>query len=145
MDGTVDLLDVNVWLALGVPDHPRHHRARRYWYEESGSEVAFCRITALGFLRLTTHPVVMGDEPLTVPEAWDAYQDFRRLPEVILSPEPEGCERYLETWATGEPPSRHQWTDAYLAAFATAAAFRLVTFDRGFKRFPDLHLFRLEG
>lgn len=144
MDGAIDLPDVNVWLALGVPDHPRHWRARRYWYEESGRELAFCRITALGFLRLTTNPVVMGDEPLTVADAWDAYQDFRRLPEVILAPEPEGCERFLGDWAMGASRSRHHWTDAYLAAFATAAGFRLVTFDRDFRRFPDLGLLRLE-
>lgn len=144
MDGPVDLPDVNVWLALGVPDHPHHHRVRRYWYVESAGELAFCRITALGFLRLTTNPSVMRDEPLTVPEAWEAYLDFRRLPEVILAPEPEGCEGFLEAWATGESPSRHHWTNAYLAAFATASDFRLVTFDRDFTRFPDLDLLRLE-
>ena len=145
MDAPIDLPDVNVWLALGVPDHPRHRRARHYWHQESGRELAFCRITALGFLRLTTNPVVMGDEPLTVPEAWQAYQDFRRLPEVSFAPEPAGCERFLESWATEATPSRHHWTDAYLAAFATEGTFRLVTFDRDFTRFPDLDLLRLEG
>lgn len=144
MDGQADLPDVNVWLALGVPDHSLHRRARRYWYEESGRELAFCRITALGFLRLITNSSVMGDEPLTVPQAWEAYLAFRRLPEVILAPEPEGSETLLEAWATDGNPSRHHWTDAYLAAFATAGAFRLVTFDRDFTRFPDLDLLRLE-
>jgi hypothetical protein len=26
-----DLLDLNVWLALVVPEHPHHGAARRYW------------------------------------------------------------------------------------------------------------------
>ena len=30
------------------------------------------------------------------------------------------------------------WTDAYLAAFAKCAELRLVTFDKGFTRFPGL-------
>lgn len=144
MDGPVDLPDVNVWLALGVPDHPRHERARRYWYEESGRQLAFCRITALGFLRLITNPAVMGDQPLTVPKAWKAYAEFRGLPEVIVATEPEQCDSFLEAWATTGTPSRRHWTDAYLAAFAKAGGFRLVTFDQDFTRFPDLDLLRLD-
>jgi hypothetical protein len=141
----VDLVDVNVWLALGFADHPHHERARRYWYEESGRELAFCRITALGFLRLSTHPTVMGGRPLTVAEAWRAYGAFRELPEVILAAEPLGCESLLEGWAVGPRPSRRGWTDAYLAAFARAGGLRLVTFDSDFSRFEELELLRLEG
>jgi hypothetical protein len=29
----VDLLDLNVWFALLVPEHPFHPRARAYWEE----------------------------------------------------------------------------------------------------------------
>jgi predicted nucleic acid-binding protein len=32
------------------------------------------------------------------------------------------------------PSGPNFWTDAYLAAFATAAGYTVVTFDRGFKR-----------
>jgi predicted nucleic acid-binding protein len=32
------------------------------------------------------------------------------------------------------------WTDAYLAAFAMDADFRLITFDRGMGRWPGLAL-----
>lgn len=30
------------------------------------------------------------------------------------------------------------WTDAYLAAYARAGGLTVVTFDRGFRQFPDL-------
>lgn len=145
MAGSIDLPDVNVWLALTVPDHPHHARARRYWHEESSAEVAFCRMTALASLRLLTNRTVMGGEPLTVPAAWSLYRELRALPEVTLVREPEGCEKLLETWTLGESPSALLWTDAYLAAFASAGALRLVSFDRDLTRFEGLDLLRLEA
>jgi hypothetical protein len=57
----------------------------------------------------------MGGQPLTVSQAWQAYGAFRRLPEVLLADEPEGCEAWLERWAMGNRPTPRQWTDAYLA------------------------------
>jgi len=141
----LDLLDVNVWLALSLPDHPHHSRAHRYWFEEAASEQAFCRVTALAFVRLCAQPRVMADAPLSVAEAWQAYRAWRDLPEVFLAHEPQGCEARLETWAVeGHFPAR-LWTDAYLAAFALAGGFRLVTFDRDFARFPDLELLHLRA
>src|SRR5579872_6731962 len=59
----IDLPDINLWLALSVGDHAHHERAERYWYDESAEEIAFCRITALGFLRLCTNSSVMSGAP----------------------------------------------------------------------------------
>lgn len=140
----VDLPDVNVWLAFSMADHAHHPRARHYWYEEAGDQLAFCRTTALGFLRLSTNSKVMAGQPLTVAEAWNAYGAFRRLPEVLLVDEPEDCEAWLGNWALGKQPAPRHWTDAYLAAFATAGNFRLVSFDRDFTRFDGLQLLKLE-
>ncbi len=144
MPGRVDLLDINVWLAFAVADHPHHQRARRYWRAESSDEVAFCRVTALGFVRLATNPHVMGGDPLTVQKAWQAYAAFRRLPEVIFVAEPDGCESILERWVMRGDVTARLWTDAYLAAFAKARGSRLVSFDRDFARFDGLDLVVLE-
>lgn len=144
MAGPIDLPDVNVWLALSAVDHPHHERARHYWYEESGERLAFCRVTALGLLRLSTNASAMNGHPLTVAQAWQVYHDFRSLPDVLLVEEPEGCEIWLERWALGSRPSPRQWTDAYLAAFASSAGFRMVSFDGDFTRFDTLDLLRLE-
>jgi toxin-antitoxin system PIN domain toxin len=143
--GRTDLPDINVWLALSVADHPHHQRARRYWYEEAGDQLAFCRLTVLGFLRLSTNATVMGGQPLTVAQAWQAYDAFRRLPEVRLVPEPDRCEDWLELWALGAHSKPRQWTDAYLAAFASSGGLRLVSFDRDFTDFDGLDLLRLES
>lgn len=37
------------------------------------------------------------------------------------------------------------WTDAYLAAFAKEHQYELVTFDRGFERWRDIHASILIG
>src|SRR4051794_41671763 len=93
--GRLDLPDVGVWLAFDVPEHPHFARARRYWADEAAGRIAFCRLTMLGFLRLTTNRAVMSGRPLTVPEAWHDYLAFRQLPEVESLEEPAGCEAVL--------------------------------------------------
>ena len=144
MPAATDLPDINVWLALSVPDHPHHPRTRRYWHNEAADRIAFCRITCLGYVRLSTTAAPMQGQPLTVPQAWSAYRALRQLPEVAFASEPPGCEAQLESWAMAAALSPRQWTDAYLAAFARAGGYRVVSFDRDFARFPGLELLRLE-
>ncbi len=145
MAGRIDLPDINVWLAFSVADHTHHLRARQYWYEEAADQLAFCRVTALGFLRLATLSAAMGGRPLTVRQAWQAYSEFRRLPEVRLVAEPEDCEAWLGEWALGGRSTPRGWTDAYLAAFARAGGLRLVSFDGDFNQFEGLDFLRLSG
>jgi toxin-antitoxin system PIN domain toxin len=144
MSPTADLPDVNVWLAISLPDHPHHLAAQRYWAETSADVLAFCRVTALGYLRLLCNKVTMAGRPLEVPDAWHAYRSFRRLPEVVLAPEPEGCEELLGKRAIAGEFTPRLWTDAYLAAFATAGGFRLVSFDGDFDGFKNLDRLRLK-
>ena len=65
----IDIPDLNLWLALIDADHAHHARARRYWEQEATSEIAFCRVTMLGLLRLLTNSRVMGGAPFTSAEA----------------------------------------------------------------------------
>jgi predicted nucleic acid-binding protein len=57
----VDLLDLNVWFALLVPEHPFHPRARAYW--EEASDPFLVRVTALGLLRLPQAPTRSPPHP----------------------------------------------------------------------------------
>lgn len=139
-----DLLDLNVWLALSASEHPFHPRARQYWREEAGDRLVFCRVTMLGFLRLTTNATAMGGQPLTAREAWAAYVTWRRLDYVSLAPEPDGCEALLADWGEREIVPPRLWTDAYIAAFAMKGAYRVVTFDQDFKRFDGLEVLLLD-
>src|SRR5277367_6226120 len=65
--------DINVWIALAYDGH-EHHRAAAVWFAGLNEEIAyFCRLTQLGFLRLLTHPSVMGGEVRSQAEAWRTY------------------------------------------------------------------------
>ena len=140
---TLDLLDASVWLPLLVADHPHHRRATEYWSNEAPDQVAFCRITAMGLLRLLTNRTVMAHQVLTVPAAWERYRALRALPEVAFLREADGLEEQLEQWLQGPGFTPAQWTDAYLAAFAHTGHCRLVAFDDDFRRFSGLSFFHL--
>jgi uncharacterized protein len=140
----MDLLDINVWLALVDERHVHHTRARHYWEKEAADKLAFCRVTMLGFLRLSTHAQVMPN-PLTVEEAWAIYRQFLSLPVVCLLAEPPGTDTHFEGVSTGGGFVHRLWTDAYLAALAQTSASRLVSFDADFNRFTGLNFLYLSG
>ena len=60
MTTTVDLPDLNVWLALACPDHSHHRQALHYWEQQAAEQVLFCTVTALGLVRLVCQPKLMG-------------------------------------------------------------------------------------
>ena len=138
MPARIDLPDVNFWLGYSVADHVHHERAKAYWHDVSAERVAFCRITALGFLRLSTNANVMAGAPLSVAEAWRAYVALRRAPEIELAAEPADCEAAIERIVLGAVLPARMWTDAYLAAFAISGKMRLISFDADFGRFDGL-------
>jgi toxin-antitoxin system PIN domain toxin len=138
-----DLLDVNVWLAITIPEHPHHPRALRFWHDESGERLAFCRVTTLAFLRLLTNATVMDGKPLSAGEAWDTHRAWLRRNDVVTAREPAGCDAILGVWVGNGIIQPRLWTDAYLAAFARSGDMRLVTFDHDYRRFESLDLLEL--
>ena len=91
-------------------------------------------------LRLLTNSSVMGRAPRTIVQAWETLAQLRADRRSVFAIEPDGIEaawRQLMTQAGVGPSS---WTDAYLAAFAEAHSYSLVTFDTGFQRWPALKL-----
>jgi len=140
----MDLPDINVWLALVDERHAHHTRARHYWEHEAADKLAFCRVTMLGFLRLSTHAQVMQN-PLSPEEAWATYRQFLTMPVVCLLAEPAGTDTHFEGLSTNSAFVHRLWTDAYLAAFAQANPCRLVSFDADFKRFAGLSFLHLSA
>jgi uncharacterized protein len=133
-----DLLDVNVWLALSSADHVHHANARQYWQENADDTRAFCWATAMATLRLFTNETASAGKTLPAREAWQALQRWLGHPGVEMMAEPEHLDEMLGHWAQRLPLRGGDWTDAYLAAFAVVGGYRLVSFDRGFRRFPEL-------
>ena len=139
-----DLPDVNVWLALSVQDHPHHVRATTYWRGEGAAERLFCRTTWLALPRLLSDRRVLGGRALDGPSAWGILQQWEAQPRVAFRDELAGTEELLRGWSGSLDLRGGDWTDAYLAALAIAGDLRLVTFDRGFERFPGLSWLHLE-
>ena len=125
------LPDVNVWVALAAERHV-HHRIARQWFSSLQDEdLAFCRVTQMGFLRLLTNKHVMQDEVLAPEGAWRAYRAVRSDRRVVYLLEPGNfSEDGWEVFTEGQSSSPNRWTDAYLSALAQAARLTLVTFDK---------------
>lgn len=139
------LADVNVRVALAVVDHT-HHVAAMEWLEKSDADdIAFCRVTQNGFLRLLTNRRVLGDDVLTAPRAWDVYDMLRRNSRVVFASEPHGLETAWREATRHSHTGPNFWTDAYLTAFAFAKEYTLVTFDRALARQRRAHIRLLES
>ncbi len=75
--------------------------------------------------------------------AWEEFERWLELPEVVFLLEPEGLHGRFKVFAEQLDLGQASWTDAYLAAFAVAGGYRVVTFDGGFGRYAGLDLLRL--
>jgi toxin-antitoxin system PIN domain toxin len=139
-----DLPDVNVWLALTLPDHPHHDLAQSYWRGVGPRRVAFCQITAHGFLRQISDPRVAVQAPATADQGWAALKRLRALPEVTYATETVATHAIIEDWVARSVFTPRMWTDAQLGAIAKAYGYRLITLDRDFLRFPGLDVLLLE-
>ncbi len=140
------LCDVNVLLAL-CSDRHVHHGVACQWAEGVAKrhEVAVCRVTQLGLLRLLNNPAVMKEEALSTEECWRVYETLMEDERFVFRAEPAGLEGALKKATLPQSFAPKLWQDAYLAAFAMGAGLQLVTFDRGFRNFGGLNCRVLEG
>ncbi|MCP9810041.1 VapC toxin family PIN domain ribonuclease [Cyanobium sp. HWJ4-Hawea] len=113
MTDSADLPDLNVWLALAAAQHPHHAQALHYWEKHASSQVLFCTVTALGLTRLLSQPKLMGEAVMNSAEASALLLAFCKQPGVRM------------------------------ATLTIANGWRLVSFDRDFKRFENLNWLQL--
>lgn len=134
--------DINVWVALTYEGHA-HHTTAVNWFTtlDQDSSLIFCRFTQLGLLRLLTTEAVMGDEAMTQPEAWAAYDRWQQDERVELMDEPSGLELRFRSLTRLRHSAAKQWADSYLAAFAATGQLTLVTFDRALRTKVKLLVF----
>jgi uncharacterized protein len=123
------LLDVNVLLALVAARHQHHGHAAAFAEQAEESQLALCRITQMGLLRLLTNKQVLAEDTLNAKEAWAIYEALSRDPRFKFLDEPRDLDqKWRELSETrGRGPSR--WTDDYLIAFAQLRGLKLVTLD----------------
>jgi uncharacterized protein len=123
------LPDVNVWIALYSPGHIHHAMALAWFDRTIESELVFCRVTQMGFLRLLTNRHVMGINALSPSNAWTALDEFFNVARIFFAKEPPGLETTWRAMMERLGLGSNAWTDAYLIAFAAQAGVTLVTFD----------------
>lgn len=139
------LCDANVWLALALSKHV-HHKAALDWLQtvQAPHSLVFCRATQQALLRLLTNASVLrpyGNPPLTNREAWSVYEAFLADDRITFrADEPAGVEPLWKELAVRKTASSKLWMDAYLAAFALAGRYSLVTMDTAFHQFGGLNL-----
>jgi toxin-antitoxin system PIN domain toxin len=124
--------DVNVWVVLTIK-HIHQTIALDWWRRERGS-IGFCRFTQIGLLRLLTTSEVMDGKPLTMKQAWNAYDALAGDERVEFISEPPAVEKAFRGLSSSTHASPKLWADAYLTAFASECGARLVTFDRSLAR-----------
>ena len=139
------LCDSSLWLALALSKHALHQAARA-WFEsvDERASVVFCRATQQTFLRLLTNASVFrpyGNPPLTNRRAWDVYEALLADDRIAFrAEEPGGLEAHWKRFASRGTASPKLWMDAYLAAFALAGGYRMVTTDSAFEQFRGVDL-----
>lgn len=142
------LPDVNIWLALALSGHS-HHQAARKWLDvhETAASIFFCRQTQQGLVRLLTTAEVLscyGIPPLTNRAAWEVIDRFMEDERIGFAGEPAGVEVAWKSLAIRDKHSPKLWMDAWLAAFAMASGFEMVTTDKAFKQFKGLKLMLIQ-
>lgn len=135
------LSDINVLLALVAESHARHKEVRRWWEQQSPeTPIYICRPVQMGLLRLMSSEAALGDEALTLSQAWAVYATLLASGRFAFAMEPQGLDARWEKFCRPFRRSPKVVMDAYLAAFAHAGGYRLTTMDRAFSQFAELDL-----
>ena len=95
--------------------------------------ILFGRFTQLALLRLLTTEAVTGRDVLTMRAARDLYDQCCADERIAFLAEPDSLDLRLRNFSTNRHASPKIWADAHLAAFASAAGLKLVTFDKAFR------------
>lgn len=128
--------DINVWLAIVVERHVLNRPASAWWNQDQSDTIGFCRFTQLGLLRHLTNAATMKGLPLTNRQAWRIFETLQTDARVGCFPESPALDGLFRTYSDVNQAATNLWGDAYLAAYAAVNGATLVTFDRGFSRYP---------
>jgi uncharacterized protein len=128
--------DINVWLAIVVERHVFNGPASAWWNQDQSDAIVFCRFTQLGLLRHLTNAATMKGSPLTNRQAWKILETLQTDARVRFFPEWPALDGLLKSYSDVNQAATNVWGDAYLAAYAAVNEATLVTFDKGFAKYP---------
>ena len=100
------------------------------WIDKETDDIAFCRVTQIGLLRLLSNPAIMGEDAINRSHAWRIYDQLWADERVVWTDEPAELDAVWRAISARDDKSHKLWTDDYLAAFAQAGDGTLITLDR---------------
>jgi toxin-antitoxin system PIN domain toxin len=134
------LVDVGVWLAAVWGRHV-HYPVASEWINGQADDLAFCRVTQMGLLRLLSNPAIMGGDAVDRSQAWRLFDRLWSDERVLWAEEPDGLNAVWRAISARDDKSHRLWTDDYLAAFAQASDLTLATLDRKLPgRYPSVRV-----
>ena len=131
--------DVNLLIAAAVDGHPHHETAVSYVRRalSSPEPLGIPSVVISGFVRICTDRRVLI-RPMSPTQAVDFVDVILSTPgSTVLQPQARHWEVFSDLVRVHQPRSADV-TDVYLAALAIEQNATLVSFDRGFARFPEL-------
>jgi toxin-antitoxin system PIN domain toxin len=132
-------LDVNALLASVAERHVHHQRCAAWWKTRDPADpLLICRAVQSALLRLLCTAAVMGSDVQTLPQAWALYAALLRCGGFAFALEPRGVDVLWEQLCRPFKSSPKVVADAYLAAFAIAGTYTLVTLDEAFAKYEGL-------
>jgi toxin-antitoxin system PIN domain toxin len=124
----VNLLDVNLLIALAWPSHIHHEQAHKWFDENASSGWATCPLTQCGFIRVSSNKNIIP-YAVSPQEAISALRDIVAMENHAFWPDS------ISWFSNRSLPhelivGHHQVTDAYLLGLAIKNKGRLATLDR---------------
>ena len=131
--------DVNLLVHAYNSGSPDHDRAREWWEDalSDPAPVGLPWVVILGFIRITTHPRVLGN-PLTPDAACGHAESWLAQPNALLIHPGERHATVLISLLKHLGSAGNLTTDAHLAALAIEHQAELHSSDADFARFPGL-------
>jgi uncharacterized protein len=137
------LVDIGVWLAAVWGRHV-YQPVAADWFAGETDDIAFCRVTQMGLLRLLSNPAILGQDAIDRSQAWRTYDLLWADERVHWADEPAELDAVWRAISARDDKSHKLWTDDYLAAFAQASDAILVTLDSKVPaRYPSVRVERL--
>lgn len=140
------LADANVLIALLHARHALSGRAVAWLQsQDEPASILLCRVAQMAALRVLTNPAWLKEDVLPAAAVWDAWDLLLTDDRFAQVREPTHLDEEWRLLTRALPVGRCAETDTWFAAFALAGGHRLVTFDRGFRRFAGLDVEIVEG
>lgn len=130
---------MNVLVSAALPDHADHAVARA-WLDQVLADrrpFAVSELVLSAAVRLLTNPRVVAP-PLAPTDALSFVAAMRDGANAVVVAPGRGHWPLFDSLCRTTGASANDVPDAYLAALAIDSGSELVTFDRGFARFPGL-------